>query len=439
MSENATFKPRIIAFVCKWCTYAGADLAGMSRLQYSPNVKTLMLPCSGRIDITMVIRAFMQGADGVIVSGCHPGDCHYTAGNFRARRRWALLRDLLDTLGFDLNRFKLAWISAAEGNKWAKTVEEFASSIEKMGPYSAMHAVAQNHTPQAAPPKAALSATLDPSGTPADEALIKAVKAAFAAEEVSKVLGWHSRPTLGRSVPVWFDNAEAVEKMTNPGGVGNVTRLIDEPAVKGCAAFGVVARSSELAALNVLAQEAACDTEKVKVFTIDENGKFLKSGTLSELAPDVLAGLSKADVTGHSAETLQQLDQLMTKTPAERFQFWTEQASRCLRCYACRGVCPMCRCNRCYAEKNQPQWFPTASDGPGNLSWMIVRAFHLAGRCIGCGACQAACPADIQLNLLNAAAARSALRNFGFQAGTDPNAAPLQADYKQQDPETFIV
>jgi coenzyme F420-reducing hydrogenase delta subunit len=121
MSETAKsngFEPRIVAFVCKWCTYAGADLAGTSRMTYAPNVRTLMLPCTGRIDVSFVLRAFLDGADGVIVSGCHPGDCHYTAGNYRARRRWILFRDLLNVIGFDLNRFELAWISAAEGAKW---------------------------------------------------------------------------------------------------------------------------------------------------------------------------------------------------------------------------------------------------------------------------------------------------------------------------------
>jgi len=123
----------------------------------------------------------------------------------------------------------------------------------------------------------------------------------------------------------------------------------------------------------------------------------------------------------------------------ERTAFFRQEAERCIRCYACRGSCPMCHCSTCYADKNQPQWFPTASDGPGNLAWLVVRAFHLAGRCVGCGACQQACPAGIPLNVLNATLARSALRHFGQRAGVDPGATPLQADYKGQDPESFIV
>src|SRR5512133_1471071 len=142
VSPATGFEPRIVAFVCKWCTYAGADLAGTSRMVYPPNVRTIMLPCTGRIDVSFVLRAFLQGADGVIVSGCHPGDCHYTAGNYRARRRWILFRDLLDVLGVDLRRFELAWISAAEGVKWVKTITDFTARIRTLGAYTPMHELA---------------------------------------------------------------------------------------------------------------------------------------------------------------------------------------------------------------------------------------------------------------------------------------------------------
>jgi ferredoxin len=99
----------------------------------------------------------------------------------------------------------------------------------------------------------------------------------------------------------------------------------------------------------------------------------------------------------------------------------------------------MCGCEQCFTDKNQPQWFPTAADGPGNFAWHLLRAFHLAGRCVGCGACQEACPAKIPLNLLGAAMARSALKHFGHRAGVDPKGAPLQSDFKPDDQEDFIL
>lgn len=128
------FEPKIIAFVCTWCTYAGADLAGTSRLQYPPNVRVLKFPCTGRIDPVFILRAFQRGADGVLVSGCHPGDCHYMAGNFHARRRFAAFRQLLEFIGIDLERLQFSWVSAAEGGKWVEVVTELTEHVRKMGP-----------------------------------------------------------------------------------------------------------------------------------------------------------------------------------------------------------------------------------------------------------------------------------------------------------------
>jgi coenzyme F420-reducing hydrogenase delta subunit len=128
------FEPKIIAFVCTWCTYAGADLAGTSRMQYPPNVRMLKFPCTGRIDPVFILKAFQQGADAVLVSGCHPGDCHYIAGNLHARRRFATFRKLLEFIGVDLNRLQFSWVSAAESNKWVEVVTELTERIRAMGP-----------------------------------------------------------------------------------------------------------------------------------------------------------------------------------------------------------------------------------------------------------------------------------------------------------------
>jgi len=131
----AEFEPKIIAFVCNWCTYAGADLTGTSRIKYATNVRAIRLPCTGRIDFMLILKAFAQGADGVIVSGCHPGDCHYTAGNYHARRRWILFRKLLDYVGIDIRRITFSWVSAAEGAKWADLVNSVTEEIRKLGPF----------------------------------------------------------------------------------------------------------------------------------------------------------------------------------------------------------------------------------------------------------------------------------------------------------------
>jgi coenzyme F420-reducing hydrogenase delta subunit len=130
------FEPKIVAFVCNWCTYAGADLAGTSRIKYATNVSIIRFPCTGRIDFMLLMKAFENGADGIIVSGCHPNDCHYTSGNFHARRRWIVFRSLLDFIGFDTDRITFSWVSAAEGTKWANLVDETTEKIRQKGAYT---------------------------------------------------------------------------------------------------------------------------------------------------------------------------------------------------------------------------------------------------------------------------------------------------------------
>ena len=129
------FKPKIVAFVCNWCTYAGADLTGTSRMKYHANVKIVRFPCTGRIDFMTLMKAFDNGADGIIVSGCHPNDCHYSTGNFHARRRWMVFRNLLDFAGIDINRVQFSWVSAAEGAKWADVVNTTVEKVLELGPY----------------------------------------------------------------------------------------------------------------------------------------------------------------------------------------------------------------------------------------------------------------------------------------------------------------
>ena len=119
------FEPRIIAFLCNWCTYAGADLAGTSRMQYPPNTRTIRVMCSGAVDPTLVLEAFRDGADAVLIGGCHPGDCHYQSGNYKTQKRVFLLKGLMRQLGIEEERLRLEWISAAEGQKFADTVYEY--------------------------------------------------------------------------------------------------------------------------------------------------------------------------------------------------------------------------------------------------------------------------------------------------------------------------
>ena len=129
------FEPKIAAFVCNWCTYTGADLAGTSRLKQESNARLIRVPCTGRIDPVFIIKAFENGADGVLISGCHPGDCHYNAGNFHARRRWILFKNLLDFIGIDSSRLYFSWVSASEGKKWVDIVDGAIDAVRAKGPF----------------------------------------------------------------------------------------------------------------------------------------------------------------------------------------------------------------------------------------------------------------------------------------------------------------
>lgn len=128
------FEPKIVAFLCKWCSSAGSDLAGVSRMQYPSNVVPITVMCSGSVSPLYIMSAFNKGADGVLVSGCHPGDCHYIKGNYYARRRIALVKELLEYIGLEPERFQMSWVSAAEGTKYTKIIKDFVNTLKPLGP-----------------------------------------------------------------------------------------------------------------------------------------------------------------------------------------------------------------------------------------------------------------------------------------------------------------
>ena len=132
--SGETWEPKIVAFLCNWCSYAGADLAGVSRFQYPPNVRVIRVPCSGRINPMYIVKALQEGIDGVLVSGCHPGDCHYISGNLLARRKFALIKNFLGYVGIEPERVQFSWVSASEGSRFAALIAQVVRDIKKLGP-----------------------------------------------------------------------------------------------------------------------------------------------------------------------------------------------------------------------------------------------------------------------------------------------------------------
>jgi F420-non-reducing hydrogenase iron-sulfur subunit len=133
-SSRKDWEPKIVGFLCKWCSYAGADLAGTSRLTYPHNISIIRVPCTSRINSHVIIKALATGLDGVLVSGCHPGSCHYVNGNYKARRRLLVLRRLIEFMGVDPRRLQMSWVSASEGFKWASVVRRATEEIRQLGP-----------------------------------------------------------------------------------------------------------------------------------------------------------------------------------------------------------------------------------------------------------------------------------------------------------------
>ena len=139
-----SYEPKIVGFLCNWCSYAGADLAGVSRFQYPTNLRVIRVMCSGRVHPAHILEAFKNGADGVLVAGCHPpNDCHYISGNLKAKRRVAMLKKLMEQMGMDPERLRLEWVSAAEGEKFAKVVTEFTNTLKDKGPCQLKAVLAQ--------------------------------------------------------------------------------------------------------------------------------------------------------------------------------------------------------------------------------------------------------------------------------------------------------
>jgi len=133
MKKEEKYMPKILAFLCNWCSYAGADLAGTSRLKYPPSILPIRVMCSSRVDPLFVLNAYLGGVDGVLIAGCHPGDCHYQEGNYYTRRRFAMFKKIIEEIGLEPDRLLLSWVSASEGQKYAKVTTEFTDKVKKLG------------------------------------------------------------------------------------------------------------------------------------------------------------------------------------------------------------------------------------------------------------------------------------------------------------------
>lgn len=432
MSNESEFEPKIVAYVCNWCTYLGADLAGTTRLEYPPNVRILRLPCTGRIDFNLIVKAFEVGADAVLVSGCHPGDCHYTAGNYHARRRWILFRELLDTLGFDMRRIHFTWISAAEGKRWQQVVTEITAQTKQLGPYTALYS--------GKPPERKVP---DPVGDKqpfktlaSEKELREHCRKLLADETVKVVIGY------GERGPVIVTRPEDADRLVwNNRCVHNLTAYLKHKEVRALGKPAIVVKPCDEKSLLVLEKESQLERDGVYVIGLACEGVGEPKCTFCTARTPRQANQSFGEPSGPeppATPPVNRLAALMALPADERMAFWADQFDRCVKCYACRQVCPLCYCERCIVDQNRPTVIDPAASTKGNFAWHIARAFHQAGRCIGCGECSRACPAGIDMALLNICLHNAVHANFGYEPGVDPTAEPVLGNYSLQDKENFI-
>ena len=403
MSE--LFEPKIVGFLCNWCSYAGADLAGTSRLSYPPNIRIVRVPCSGRVDPLFVARALKEGADGVLVLGCHPGDCHYSDGNYVARRRFAVMQELLFFLGFERERVKLDWVSASEGARFARVVTEFTEQVRQLGARSPTRMTMAQEIP-APIRRVAARAVEDAEANPALRELASRL---LNEKQVQVVLGWEQGSVRRR--PLFARTVEQAQRLLvnieEPLNLVNYLRNLHGQRT------AVLVRPQDARTLNILVSEGQLNRDDLFLigFATQPPGRYDASLPLPP------PGDAR---TGQPALALADVEAWPTP---RRAAFWQAQFSQCQRCYACRQACPLCYCSECVAEQLDPAWQSIAIDANEKTFFHVLRAFHLAGRCGDCQACSQACPVGVPLYLLNQKVAQEVARLFdGYQAGVDPGA-----------------
>ncbi len=265
------------------------------------------------------------------------------------------------------------------------------------------------------------------------DALRQKARALLDAGTVKVVIGYAAGTDPQRARAAFIRNATQADQLIwNESCRQNLATYLNKPEVKALGKPALVARPATLRALLQLAVESQLTDEAVLALAVVD-GQVVELPSFAAIEEH----LAKQP-RGLSTEQQQEIARLAALPLEERWAFWAAELGRCIKCYACRAACPLCYCDRCIVEVNQPQWVPVASDALGNLEWNVVRAMHLAGRCVDCGSCADACPESIRIDLLNGVLAQEAMSSFGAEAGYSTRKDYALAAYKPDDKEEFI-
>jgi len=446
------YEPRIIAFLCSWCSYTGADTAGIARIKSPANIRAIRVPCSGRVSPELVMRAFDQGADGVLVLGCHIGECHYDTGNHRAAKRLPILKSLLTFAGLEPERIRLDWVSASEGDRFSRLAGEFTDSVRALGPVQ--WRVSHDWKPV---PKWNLPATQEvipypeTDFTAKEDAIRAKARELLANGQVSCVIGYElSR--RGRTRPVFIYAPEEANRLVwNQDCTNNLTTYLTGKLrpVKGKEPpkpVAVVVKPCDSKAINVMVAENQYRRDQVYALGVSCEGIQGPDGNLQtrcvtcqEAVPIVcdalISGATSSFIPRLSSYAKEEITKLQDAAPSDRMEFWLEQFDRCIRCYACRQACPMCKCPECLYERDESTFVGLGIRLNEKRTFHLGRAYHLAGRCVGCNECERACPMNIPIGLLNQKLAEEIEAAFDHRAGLavvpSPIVTVLSGEYKE--------
>ncbi len=449
------YEPKIIAFLCTWCSYTGADLAGTSRFKSPHNIRAIRVPCSGRVSPELVMKSFDQGADGVLVLGCHIGECHYDNGNHRAAKRVPLLHSLMTFTGLEPERLKLDWVSASEGERFANLVNEFVEGVRALGPvkWRVEGGPLGVRKLEPLPPSPLLPNLVTPN--PNHELTISELRShakdLLSSGEVSCVIGYEVGPR-GRTRPAFVYEPEDVERLVwNQACTHNLTTYLRgkllEDGGQGSEQkprVAVVVKPCDSKSVNVLLAENRFKREQVHVIGVacdgiqngagfgKTNGRYqnrcLVCDERKPVVYDTLVGEAASQQIGKCANPqsahlpINSFDNL---TPFQRMDFWLSQFDRCIRCYACRQACPTCDCPTCLYERDDSLWTGMNIEVNEKRAFHLGRAYHLAGRCVGCDECERVCPMEIPISLLNRKLAQEVEAAFGYRAGLTVAPSPI--------------